>query len=94
MDVAMSLAAFEEINQVRISIRMGVVDQKGVEALSLQAEAWDRKGENGDQQPLVLVKLLVGSYDRRSMGAVIFQLIYALDAELARVELDQTLRKG
>lgn len=86
MDVVMVMVAFEAINNCRVSLRMGVVTDGQESVMSFQAEAWPRYPESGEVLPLASVKWQAGSTERRTMDALIMQLMYKLDAEMAAGE--------
>ena len=87
VDVAEALTAFEDLNKCQLSLCMRSIHKAGLPALELEMIAWQTGGERSEASRLASVKLIAGWTDRRPMDALIFQLMYALDAEFARVEM-------
>lgn len=87
----MVLLAFEAINSCELDIRLRRVDQGNQSTMEYTALAWERI--EGDMGPKLLasVKWIAGLDDRRTMDALILQLMYKLDAELAAGEFKRTL---
>jgi hypothetical protein len=91
VDVIMVLLAFESINDCRLAIRIGRAAVGAASTLAFVGEAWPRYPESGEVQPLASVSWTVGSGDRRSMDALILQLMYKLDAVLAAGEFRRVM---
>lgn len=87
VDVAEALTAFEDMNSCQISLCMRSAERAGLPLLELELTAWEKAGERSEASRLASVKLRAGFSDRRPMDALIFQLMYALDAEFARREM-------
>jgi hypothetical protein len=87
VDVAEALTAFEDLNKCSISLCMRSVPKGALPLLELELTAWQKEGERSEASRLASVKLRAGYSDRRPMDALIFQLMYALDAEFARIEM-------
>lgn len=85
-DITATMIAFEAINKVRLQVLMGVTQDKHRTVLACEAVAWPVEPESGEVQPLASAKCLIGLSDRRTVDAVILQLMYKLDAELAEEE--------
>jgi hypothetical protein len=90
----MVMLAFEAINQCRLSIRIGRVDVGAASTLAFDAEAWAENEPSTEAKPLACVRWKVGSTDRRSVDALILQLMYKLDAEMARGEFQKVINEG
>ena len=88
VDVAEALTAFEGINSCQIALCMRSVPKGVFPLLELELVAWKIDGERSEASRLASVKLKAGSTDRRPMDALIFQLMYMLDAEFARIEME------
>jgi hypothetical protein len=86
-DITDAMLAFQDINQLRLELRCGVFLKSGTPVMGFELTAWEGKEESTEVLPLVCVKSIAGYSDRRTVEAVIFQLMYALDAELARREM-------
>lgn len=88
----MVILAFEAINNCRLSIRIGRVDLGRESVLAFNAEAWPTDQESGEAKPLGSVQWVTGSTERRTMDALILQLLYRLDAELAVGEFKRAIK--
>ena len=89
-DITDTMLAFQDINQLRLELRCGVFLKSGTPVMGFELTAWESKNESTEVTPLACVKSTAGSTDRRTVEAVIFQLMYALDAELARMEMSRS----
>lgn len=90
VDVRYAVQAFQHINQVRIEIRMSLMELEGEPVFALEMVAHDLKKEVGDQPSLASVKSKIGYRERHQMEAVILQGLYKLDGELAEREFAKT----
>ena len=88
MDVTMALSAFEVINSCRITMEVRILRPVDDACLEWEAHAWTIPDPSLDQLLLASTRLKLGSSDRRTADAVMFQLMYDLDAELARKEFE------
>lgn len=79
----MVLLAFEAANNVRVSLRIGRVEEGERSRLRVIAEAWDLAKESTEalQSALVSAECTLG--DRQTMEGAILRLLYALDFKLA-----------
>ena len=85
-DVAFSLVAFEAINSCRIEFRMSTTDRGGRADVQLTAIANPLVGEVGEVTPLASVSKSFSAMRLTSLDAAVFQLLYALDFQLAEQE--------
>ena len=93
IDVVMVILAFEAMNNCRLAVRIGRVDDGLESVLSIEGEAWPTAAEGMEASCLALVKTKWGSDGPRTMEAAILQLIYKLDFALAEVEWDKAQSK-
>jgi hypothetical protein len=89
VDVAEALIAFQDINSCQISLCLTSDTSRSLPVLVLELTAWKPNSERSAVSRLASVKLRAGYSDRRPMDALIFQLMYALDAEFARQEMNR-----
>jgi hypothetical protein len=85
-DVVMVILAFEGINNCRVSLRMGIATEGQHSVMVFEAEAWERISQSTEARPLASVRWTAGSTERRTMDALIMQLMYKLDAQMAAGE--------
>jgi hypothetical protein len=86
-DLAEALIAFQGLNSCELTLCARAVVEGSLTRLRLEMKAWGKDAPEQGAQPLVCAKSIVGYSDRRTVEAVIFQLMYAVDAELARKEM-------
>jgi hypothetical protein len=92
-DIAIAWAAFEEINQVTVTIACGMAPRKGVPEPVLDAIAWDNKTENTEAKPSALANARCWAFGYRSLDTAVFHLLYTLDGRLAEQELANAGKK-
>lgn len=90
VDIAAVLAAFEAINSVRLSIRLGLVKEETRDTLYATLEAFEGTHESGEVITLASVRLRLGFPSPQTMEAAILQGLYRLDADLASGEFART----
>lgn len=90
VDVAAVLAAFEAINSVRLSIRLGLVKEEKRDTLYATLEAFEGVEESGEVKVLASARLRLGFPSPQTMEAAILQGLYKLDADLAAGEFART----
>lgn len=93
VDVKYVLAAFEEMNRVKLEISTwldGTVDRPSI---WVEVRAWEPGSNRMAVQPLASWKLRIGSSGPRTMEAAILQGLYAVDAQLAQAEFARVDKK-
>jgi len=93
VDVLAVLEAFEEINKCRIVVRLTLENSARSVVLRIEGEAYTRPIVGVEPVLLASHALRTGYSDRQTMDAATLQLLYGLDAQLARNELDATVKK-
>lgn len=88
-DVAFSLVAFEAINSCRIEFRMSTVDRGGRADVQLTILAHPLGVAIGEAPSLGSVSQSFLGMRLTSLDAAVFQLLYALDFQLAEREFDR-----
>lgn len=88
VDVAEALIAFQDLNSCQISLCMRADAKGSLPLLEFELTAWKPNAERSVASRLASVKLKAGYSDQRPVDALIFQLMYALDAEFARLEMN------
>jgi len=88
MDVTDLLRAFEQQNTVRISLRFGVVEHQRAPTLGLVGEAWAKGGESMEARPLASVSVICSDLGLKTWNAVLTQVLYMLDFQLALNEFE------
>ena len=86
LDLAELIAAFEEQNGVRVSLRMGLVTRGIASDLTVVGEVWDRNQESGEAKPLASQTVLCRRERFRTMEGLFTFLMYQLDFQLAELE--------
>ena len=92
-DVTVTIAAFEKINQVRVSVRLGCVERDGRTDLRLIAEAWSLEGLFSEVRLLALVSVNCSGINLKSMDAALIHVLYMLDGKLAEEEFARVDKK-
>lgn len=92
-DLIVGMNAFEQINTVSLALGVSLVTEKGDAALEFRLTAFDKSVESSEAKPLASVKLIAGYSDPRTMGALILQLMYKVDAALATQAFTEAMRK-
>lgn len=87
MDVAVSWLFLENVNEVTITMALGMVLRGETPEPLLQAIAWDAKPENADQQPSALANARCWAFGFKTLEAALFHLLYTVDGQIARNEL-------
>jgi len=89
VDVTSVIEAFEEMNQVVITLR-GRVERMGSERLlTFLVEAHDARYEIGEVPTLAFVRCHPGSSNHRSMESAILWSLYQIDGQLAKNEMSK-----
>jgi hypothetical protein len=87
IDLAAVMAAFEEINNVWVTLNGRVESVRGVPCLTFLGQAHDKGSEIGEVPPLASVKCHCGFTNHRTMESAIMWTLYQLDGEMARREM-------
>lgn len=90
----MTIAAFEKINQVRVNVRLGCVEHKGMTDLEMIAEAWALPGIQQEVKLLGSVSVRCSTINLKSMDAALIHVLYILDGKLAEEEFASVPKKG
>ena len=88
VDVAMNMVAFEVMNNVRMEVRLTVVNRKGEADILIAALAHDRSVPTGDLPPLASVNVSCLGTRLQSLEAALIHALYMLDGQLAKNELE------
>jgi hypothetical protein len=91
-DVVMNLEAFEAINTVTIEIRMRSSLRGGLADIVMTALAHPSAELIGEVPPLASVSRSYLGMQVKTLDAAVFQLLYALDAQLALREFESAKR--
>lgn len=89
-DVATQWLAFEELNQVRLSLRMSAAGVEDAPDILLAMEAHGRDSEVGGQASLVSVSVRASSLNARTMEGALSYVLYQIDFLLAEREWVET----
>lgn len=81
------MAAFEEMNEVVITLTGRVVRVAGLHSLILEFQAHDAKVEIGEAPSLALQRCSIGSTDHLRMESAVMWALYQLDGQMARNEM-------
>lgn len=92
-DVDLLIAAFEEINQVHFKVEMERRAFKGSSALFCSAAAFEMKEGSQVARCLASQSVRCLGTDLQTMDALVFQLLYALDGQLASKEFARVRKK-
>ena len=79
---------FETQNSVRIKLRAELTEVRGKRDMQWTAEAYERSIESGGQLPLAYASLRCSEKRLVRMEDVVLSLLYALDFQLAKRELE------
>lgn len=93
VDVASVMEAFEEINQVVLTIAGRVVRQGGRSGLKLEVQAHRKDVPIGEAPSLASSSVTVGSQGPGRIAGAILQALYSVDAALARMEMEGGIKK-
>lgn len=88
------MIAFQHINRCVVTVHIKVTHGTEEAGVHLTAEAHELAEEGQEARLLASVKSIAGYSDRRTLDAVIFQLIYGLDAEMAEEEFREIPKKS
>lgn len=92
-DLALTVEAFEVMNAVCIEIRLRSSLKGGLADFQMTALAHPSAHQIGDLPPLASVSRSYLAMNVKSLDAAVFQLLYALDGQLASAEFEGTLKK-
>lgn len=92
-DVALLLAAFESINQVKLDVRLTVEDRLGRGDLAV--EAWATSRETGGADPTFLASASVSTLGSGlvSLESAVIHALYLLDAKMAEGEFAKVIKQ-
>lgn len=91
-DLAEMLAAFEDINKVRIELCFARWTTEGNADLSVSCKAWEQNADRRVARPLGFVNAQWNVGKWKTIEGLLTFLLYQLDFELGRHELDGTTR--
>jgi len=86
-DVADNLKAFEDLNKVKLEMRLTLVDRHGRPDFRLNVLAHQLGVEIGDQPPLASVNLSCSGLHLVSLEAALIHGLYLMDFELGVQEM-------
>jgi len=89
----MNIVAFETMNQVRLELRLSVVDRRGRADIVIAALAHDRSREIGEVPPLGSVSVSCLGSRLRSLDAALIHALYQLDSNIAEREQAGKVKK-
>ena len=89
----MNIVAFETMNQVRLELRLSVVDRRGRADIVIAALAHDRNHEIGEVPPLGSVSVSCLGSRLRSLDAALIHALYQLDSNIAEREQAGKVKK-
>lgn len=92
-DVAVAWAAFEEINQVIVTINMYMSKRGTVREPQLVGIAVSRPSAGGAATSKVSVSATSWAFSHKSLDTAVFHLLYTLDGLIASAELDAVDKK-
>lgn len=85
-DVAVAWAAFEEINQVQVTISVLMIERGTAREPQLRGLAVSLPEVNGVPLPKVSVSATCWAFDHKSLDTAVFHLLYTLDGLIASAE--------
>ena len=95
VDVAAVMTALEEINRVRLEVKLNLVWIVGKQVLEMVVSAYDRMGEDGEASALAYQRCRIGYLSPQTMEAAILQALYGVDAQLGEMTLrNEALKKA
>jgi hypothetical protein len=86
-DVAVAWAAFEEINQVRVTVDVQMAERGAVREPRLFGQALLNLDESTDPKPSDYVSASSWVFNHKSLDNAVFHLLYTLDGLIAEREL-------
>lgn len=93
VDIVAVMEAFEQMNSVILTLTGRVVRSGGRVGLKLEIQAHNSRLVVGEAPSLACASVTVGYLGRPPIGAAILQALYAVDAELARTEMEGAIKK-
>lgn len=84
VDVAANIVGFEVMNQVRIELRLSVIDRHGRADIEVLALAHSREAEIGDLPPLASASATCLGSKVGSLEGLLIHVLYQLDGALAK----------
>lgn len=92
-DVAVAWAAFEDINQVKVAMRLTRTSRQGTPEPMLSAEALNTAPANGAAKRWGSVNAISWVMNHKSLDTAVFHLLYTLDGLIASAELNHADEK-
>lgn len=92
-DVAVAWAAFEEINQVMVTINMHLVLRGATREPQLYGVAVSFPAVDGVAKPRDSVSATSWVFSHKSLDTAVFHLLYTLDGLIAEAELANVAKK-
>lgn len=92
-DVAVTLAAFEKINQVRVQISLNCVEEKGRTDVCITSTAWQMASPFTEAGFLASSSATCLAMNLRSLEAALIHSLYSLDGQLAKREFEKVATK-
>jgi hypothetical protein len=89
----MNLVAFEVMNNVRITVRLTVVDFHGRADIRLGLEAHRREEDSRAVPPLASVSLSCSGLRLKKLEAALIRGLYMLDSQLVSSDVDEGPKK-
>lgn len=91
-EIAELLVAFERQNSCRIELSMVSVSWRGEMTMSVEAVAWSGANDSGVRLRLASANVRCLEQRLETFGAVLLNLLYALDFKLAEREFQHTTK--
>ena len=93
LEIVEIVEAFEQANSVRIELRAELASFLGKRDMVWTASAFERSIDRGGQLPLAYANVRCGEKRLARVEAVVLQLLYALDFQIAQHEFASTIIK-
>ena len=86
-DISAVMAAFEEVNQVRITLSIQTRQMGRVGDIQIGAMASDNRSDNPEANTLASVNATFLATGRKTLDAAVIHVLYLLDGKLASNEM-------
>jgi len=92
-DVTDLLLGFERHNNIRLEVRMSLINQEKNASIAMSVLAHSVSEEIGDQPPLASANVICSDINLRRLMDVLTHVLYSLDFQLACNELPEVETK-
>lgn len=93
-DVTDLVVGFQAHNNVRLSLRFGVVVEKKVPGIVIVAEAWEDLDDQPAAKPLASLTVKCSALNLKTWNAALTHVLYAMDFQLALAEWERAEQKS